>query len=189
MKYRHGPLGYVDYASYHPWLRDEFVFRCVYCLRREQWGLVTGEFDVEHFNSQTKNPELGLNYENLLNSCHSCNLLKGNRDIPDPRELLTAGNVRINPDGSIDGMTDGARKLILILGLDSPEFRRWRLVWIRNVELSAAYDIEQFSRLMGFPADIPNLNALRPPDGNTRPEGITQSFFEKRRRGELLATY
>lgn len=29
---RHGPLGYVDYKSYKPWLRDEFTFRCVYCL-------------------------------------------------------------------------------------------------------------------------------------------------------------
>lgn len=39
---RHGPRGYADYASYRPWLRDEFTFRCVYCLLREQWGLVRG---------------------------------------------------------------------------------------------------------------------------------------------------
>ncbi len=32
---RHGPGGYVDYGSYRPWLRDEFVFRCVYCLNRD----------------------------------------------------------------------------------------------------------------------------------------------------------
>ena len=35
---RHGPQGYADYPSYLPWLRDEFSFRCVYCLLREQWG-------------------------------------------------------------------------------------------------------------------------------------------------------
>jgi hypothetical protein len=34
---RHGPLGYVNYQSYKPWLRDEFEFRCVYCLWRERW--------------------------------------------------------------------------------------------------------------------------------------------------------
>jgi hypothetical protein len=39
----HGPLGYSDYESYRAWLRDEFAFRCVYCLSREQWGRVTGE--------------------------------------------------------------------------------------------------------------------------------------------------
>ena len=31
---RHGPHGYRDYRSYKPWLRDEFAFRCVYCLWR-----------------------------------------------------------------------------------------------------------------------------------------------------------
>jgi hypothetical protein len=34
---RHGPRGYQDYRSYKPWLRDEFEFRCVYCLCRERW--------------------------------------------------------------------------------------------------------------------------------------------------------
>ncbi len=189
IKYRHGPQGYVDYTSYHPWLRDEFVFRCVYCLNREQWGRVTGEYDVEHFSAQAKNPQLGLVYENLLYSCHSCNLLKGQRDIPDPRECLTSASVLVNPDGSIDGLTDDARKLILILGLDSADYRRWRLIWIRNIELASLHDVAQFNRLMGFPDDIPNLDVLRPPDGNARPEGISQSFFERRRRSELPATY
>ncbi len=32
---RHGPRGYASYESYRPWLRDEFAFRCVYCLTRE----------------------------------------------------------------------------------------------------------------------------------------------------------
>ena len=31
-KRRHGPSGYRNYESYRPWLRDEFDFRCVYCL-------------------------------------------------------------------------------------------------------------------------------------------------------------
>jgi hypothetical protein len=34
---RHGPQGYLDYKHYKPWLRDEFSFRCVYCLCRETW--------------------------------------------------------------------------------------------------------------------------------------------------------
>src|SRR5258708_6259440 len=37
---RHGPQGYADAASFRPWLRDEFTFRCVYCLQREVWGTV-----------------------------------------------------------------------------------------------------------------------------------------------------
>ncbi len=31
----HGPAGYSTYESFRPWLRDEFTFRCVYCLKRE----------------------------------------------------------------------------------------------------------------------------------------------------------
>ena len=42
---RHGPQGYAGYDSFRPWLRDEFSFCCVYCLVREQWGRVSGEFN------------------------------------------------------------------------------------------------------------------------------------------------
>ena len=45
---RHGPKGYADAASYSPWLRDEFSFRCVYCLKRETWTIRKGEFVVEN---------------------------------------------------------------------------------------------------------------------------------------------
>ena len=41
---RHGPKGYADCYQYHPWLRDEFSFRCVYCLSRERWG--KGHYDT-----------------------------------------------------------------------------------------------------------------------------------------------
>ena len=47
--WRHGPYGYKGYESYRAWLSDEFSFRCVFCLRREQWGLVEGMWDIEHF--------------------------------------------------------------------------------------------------------------------------------------------
>jgi hypothetical protein len=42
---------------------------------------------------------------------------------------------------------------------------------------------------MGFPDDLPDLRRLRPPAGNARPEGLEDSFFAKRRRGELPETY
>ncbi len=56
---------------------------------------------------------------------------------------------------------------------------------MRNVELAKEYDPEQFARLMQFPDDLPNLSALRPPEGNSRPEGIEESHFTRRKRGEL----
>lgn len=64
---RHGPSGYADYESYRPWLRDEFDFRCVYCLWRENW-CADGEdsFSVEHLLSRVAHPERDCDYDNLL---------------------------------------------------------------------------------------------------------------------------
>ena len=42
---------------------------------------------------------------------------------------------------------------------------------------------------MGFPEDLPDLSELRPPDGNSRPEGVAQSYSALRERGELPETY
>ncbi len=74
---KHGPYGYATYSAYRPWLRDEFTFRYVYCLAREQWGRVSGEFGVDHFTPQAKSPDQALDYANLLYCCQSCNALKG----------------------------------------------------------------------------------------------------------------
>jgi len=43
--------------------------------------------------------------------------------------------------------------------------------------------------LLAFPAALPDLAALRPPEGNARLEGIAKSYFERRRRGELTEVY
>ncbi len=72
----HGPAGYASYESYRPWLRDEFTFRCVYCLKRETWGQVTGEFELDHFQPQSLAPHLSLDYFNLVYACRRCNSVK-----------------------------------------------------------------------------------------------------------------
>jgi len=41
----------------------------------------------------------------------------------------------------------------------------------------------------GFPANPPRLSMLRPPGGNSRPNGIQTSFFERRQRRELAEFY
>lgn len=186
---RHGPQGYADYPSYRPWLRDEFTFRCVYCLAREQWGRVSGDFDIDHFEPQAKSPQRAVDYDNLLYSCHTCNQRKSGRDVPDPCTCLTAGQVRVSPDGSLEAQSDDANRIILILGLNSEKYKEFRLIWIRNVELAMAYDHEHFLRLMCFPADLPDLSRQQPPSGNSRPNGVNQSYYARRQRGELPETY
>jgi hypothetical protein len=161
----------------------------VYCLKREQWGQATGDFDLDHFQPQARNPKLATAYDNLLYACHRCNTAKANRLIPDPCSVFTRDQVRLLPDGAIDGRSVEANLLIRTLGLNSPRIKQWRLIWIRNVELAQQYDPDQYTRLIGFPEDLPDLSQLRPPAGNSRPEGIEESYFARRRRGELPETY
>lgn len=170
-------------------MRDEFAFRCVYCLRREAWGLVRGTFAVDHFLPAAVRPDLAAEYDNLVYACATCNKAKATRELPDPAETLLRDDVRVTDDGRIEGDTPDARRLIRVLGLDDPEYTEFRLLWIGIVALAARHDPELFRRLMGWPADLPDLAALKPPGGNARPEGVTSSHFARRARGELPETY
>ena len=185
----HGPGGYADYPSYRPWLRDEFAFRCVYCLRREQWGVVRSTFAIDHFFPASVRPDLATKYDNLVYACVSCNTGKADHDLPDPAEALLRDAVRVGEDGTIEGDTPDARRLIWVLGLDDAGYTEFRCLWIGIVALSARHDLELFHRLTGFPADLPHLGSLKPPDGNSRPDGIAASYFEQRAREELPETY
>jgi hypothetical protein len=186
---RHGPQGYADYDSYRPWLRDEFTFRCVYCLLWEQWVRVRGMFDIDHFLPVAQHLEQKRTYDNLLYSCATCNAVRGNRVIPDPSQVLIAGDVWAGENGTIQARTRAARRLIRVLGLDDPEYTEFRLLWMGIVSLAEQCDPELYRKLMGFPADLPNLARLKPPGGNTRPEGVQASYLSRKKGGTLPETY
>lgn len=186
---RHGPRGYASYESYRPWLRDEFAFRCVFCLVREQWGRVRGAFDIDHFLPVASHPEQERTYDNLLYSCTTCNAAKGRQILPDPTRVLLAADVQVNDDGTIEGRTVAARRLIRVLGLDDPEYTEFRLLWLDITALAEQCDPGLHRRLMGFPDDLPDLARLRPPGGNMRPEGVRASHFARWKRGSLAETY
>jgi len=106
---KHGPQGYRVYESFKPWLRDDFSFRCVYCLCRERW-FPDGEaaFSVDHM------------------------------------EMLSS---REDTDG----------------------------------QLARHY--------LGYPDSLPNLSLLKPPGGNSKPDGVDASFFAQRQQGRIPAVY
>lgn len=185
---RHGPSGYSGYASYRPWLRDEFAFRCIYCLKREQWAVVTGTFHIDHFQAQALLPQAGLDYNNLLYACAGCNIAKGGEEVPDPSLCMLGSEVTIGEDGKISGNTQAARKLIAKLGLDSLEYREFRMLLIGIVQLAEKRDPGTYETLLRYPDDLPDLAALNPPTNN-RPQGIYESFYVRRENGELPATY
>jgi hypothetical protein len=187
---RHGPRGYRYYSLFRPWLRDEFSFRCVYCLRREQWEKASVIFHIDHFYSVIGYPNLINDYDNLLYCCAKCNLAKCDRALPNPLDVLTSAKVRIEIDGTIHADVDSdAARLIELLGLDSKEYTEFRKVWIDIISLAWQKKPELYQQLMCYPEDLPNLRRRKPPAGNTRPGGVEQSAFARRERGELPAYY
>ena len=185
---RHEPAGYSAYESYRPWLRDEFDFRCVYCLKRETWGHVTGEFELDHFEPQSLNPQLRMDYLNLVYACRRCNAVKRDQTAADPSGLLRATLVTTLPDGSLRPHDHDTQRLIRQLDLNSPRLKSWRVMWMRIVVLTEKHDTGLHFRLVGFPEDLPNLSRMRPPL-NTRKEGLEHCWFARRERGELPAEY
>lgn len=78
--------------------------------------------------------------------------------------------------------------MVQALDLNGPDATEFREVWIDILRLAQEFNPELFRRLMGYPDDLPDLGSLRPPGGNTRPEGVAQSQFERRKCGELSDT-
>ncbi|MCI0376883.1 MAG: HNH endonuclease [Gemmataceae bacterium] len=185
---RHEPAGYADSESYRPWLRDEFDFRCVYCLKRETWGQVTFEFELDHFRPQSLDPQLKLDYLNLVYACRRCNAVKRDQTVADPFLLLRATRATTLADGSLRSHDGDTERLIRQLDRNSPRLSSWRVMWLRIVALAKDRDADLYRQLVGFPEDLPNLSKLRPPR-NARKEGLEDCWFARRQRGALPAAY
>ena len=94
---KHGPGGYEMYQSYKAWLRDEFTFRCVYCLERERW-YPNGHagFGVDHVKpkGQPEYVHLACHYPNLVYACNRCNTAKDGSLLLDPCEVAFGAHLR-----------------------------------------------------------------------------------------------
>ena len=192
---RHGPRGYDRYQSYKPWLRDEFAFRCFYCLWRERWE-VDGHhgFDVEHVEPQAASPDLRTAYDNIVYACHTCNSTR--RDIPlpiNPANDSLGLHLQVVADGTVQPLSGAGEELADLCRLNRPLLtaaRRRVLNLIAILRTSSRPEaVEGLRDLLAHPDDLPNLSALQPPGGNSRPSGIADCCFELRRRGELPEVY
>ena len=186
---RHGPQGYASAVQYREWLRDEFDFRCVYCLEREQWVHRVGHFHTEHFQPVAQRPDLEVEYDNLVYACHVCNAIKRDQTVPDPLRVLLDESVKVQPNGTLIAETKEAAKLLEMLQLNSPESRRRRRLMLRLIRLAADHDPALLQELQGFPDNLPDLSRLHPPGGNRRPSGVARSHHAKKVKGTLPPTY
>lgn len=186
---KHGPKGYSTYESYRAWLRDEFSFRCIYCLAREAWIKRAAVFEIDHLIPVSKDPLLANDYDNLVYACANCNSLKGDAQGFDPSKFSYGDSLMVSDDGIATALTPQGEKLILQLRLNHPDSVRFRRSMIKLLALAEKHDPQLFAELMAYPKELPDLRSLRPPDGNSRPAGIENSAFERRKREELEETY
>jgi hypothetical protein len=186
---RHGPSGYKDYQSYRDWLRDEFMFRCVYCLHREQWYDRGSTFNIDHFFPVAIDPLGGVVYTNLLYACATCNNAK--RDligIPDPCSVSFADCVTIKDTGEVKALNLAGEVLVKKLRLNSVKNVQYRFRWMRMLAALQASNAELYREFMTFPDDLPDLRTKMVPL-NCITGSETSCYFALRERGELPSTY
>lgn len=192
---RHGPRGYLDYKHYKPWLRDEFSFRCVYCLCRETW-FPDGPalFGIDHVRPRSREPQPLAAYDDLVYACGVCNAWK--KDFPGDVDFAAAAlaeHLEGQTDGTIRALSARGEALIDVCALNRPGLVAFRRDLAELLGMLAKRPGEAAGRLrkryLGYPDDLPDLAALRPPAGNNRPDGIAGCAFERRRRGELPDVY
>ncbi len=191
---RHGPFAYDNYRSYKDWLRDEFVFRCVYCLERETWHPSRqAAFAVEHIIPRVLRPDLICDYDNLAYACLRCNSLKQDALTLDSSRIALAEHLSFQPDGTVMGLTNDGREFILLFHLDQAPAAEVRIEKLIVRQLKRRYpdqpEVDQlYCETFGFPSDLSDLRAKRPA-GNSRPEGVDACYFMRRHNGTLPGVY
>ncbi len=193
---RHGPRGYRDYGDYKPFLRDEFTFRCVYCLERELWyPNREGSFSADHFTPKAIDPNRETDYDNLVYACVRCNSYKqANLISLDPAQVAFSAHFTVAEDGHITGLSEPAKDLIELLDLDHDPALNVRQKILRVLRLKQKYPDdpemhELFLNYFAFPQELPDLSRRNPPDGNTKPDGVKNSYNEQRQLNTLPETY
>ena len=187
---KHGPLGYKDHESYRGWLRDEFLFRCAYCRMCESWLRGSLGFEIDHGEPLQLAPHRSLEYDNLFYTCPWCNRSKANAVVPDPFEYPFGLALRVDESGVIHALNDVGRMIVEGLQLDHPEITYQRSLIMRILRLAQEKRQASFIlSLLGFPDPLPNLGSKRPPNGNSRPDGVSRSCYELQRSRSLPAIY
>ena len=192
---RHEPRGYKPYDGYKPWLRDEYTFRCVYCLERELWYPDrAASFSVEHIIPQSEDATLISEYTNLVYACTRCNSARRDGPVLDPTKVAFGDHIIPGDDGILIGLTPDGQALIYLLKLNENPAIEVRRKYLAILSLREKYptDLEVASLYLqefGYPDDMPDLRTKRPPLGNNWSGSEESCYFARREKGSLPATY
>ena len=185
---QHGPEGYSQYRQYRNWLRDEFAFRCIYCLRRETWLTMSRDYQIDHFLPKSEHPDVTRDYDNLVYACSECNGTKAAKYLPSPESVAYGDCMRVDENGDIHALNEREKTIIEVLHLDAGEYTLLRRRIIETIA-EARLGSKTLKWCLGYPDDLPNLSAEKKPKDNKRLNGIRESHYERKERGELLEYY
>jgi hypothetical protein len=87
---RSDPPAVSNYTQYKQALREDFQYRCAYCMLHEgdPYGGGFHHFQIDHFRPRNKFPDLINTYRNLYYACSWCNRAKGATWPSDPEQTL-----------------------------------------------------------------------------------------------------
>ena len=181
---RHGPYGCHRYGEYRNWLRDEFGFRCVYCLRRETWLTTRKDHEIDHFLPRQDHEDVENDYDNLVFACRECNGTKAAKYLPSPEKIPYGDCLSVDEHGEIHPKNEQGEIIIEILRLDAPERNALRRKILETISESSP-GTKTMKWCLGYPDDLPDLSKETAPKGNKRPAGIMNSHFERKNRNKL----
>jgi hypothetical protein len=153
-------------------------------------------FSVDHIVPQSEDPDgyLTCDYSNLLYACTRCNSARQDVGLLDPTAVAMGEHLRIEPDGTVSGVSEDGKFLIELLHLnaDSAVADRRRIVRILTRVVASPDDAPaqlDFQAAFGYPESLPDLRALRPPGGNRLASNVERCFFALQAAGQLPETY
>lgn len=134
---RENPPAKLNYRDYKPFLRRDFLVRCAYCERTEEYLGGEDAFEVEHFKPK-RFPDLIFSYGNLYYACRGCNghksetwpseiqLARGQRFADPCVEDPYVHHLRELEDGVVQEVTECGIYSSSHIRLNRDVLRRWR---------------------------------------------------------------
>ena len=154
----------------------------------------SNSYHVEHIKPRSKNPADETNYLNLTYACGRCNDFKGTDLIINPRLEALGRHIRLANEGMLEGISEEGWVLIEQLHLNEwPALANRRnaidiyLNWLENGHSAVAHRL--YLEKFGFPENLPDLEPLMPPLGNSISSSERNSYFRMRTEGRLPAVY
>src|SRR5262249_39905090 len=137
---RSDPPQKSNYRDYKPILREDFQYRCAYCLLHEgdPYGGGLRHFQIDHFRPRVKFPLLLTTYSNLYYCCAWCNRNKGQKwptddqqqrgfSFVDPcAEDLYETHAKLESDGGLTSHSSAGDYTIREIRLNSRMLKRLR---------------------------------------------------------------